>query len=114
MQISYPNEYGAITATQEEEVARLGRSFAAINFALCDDGLIRYSLDLMYSYGGFASPVWIDSAGYATTGDARVAALEDLLRQWPKAWPSEPSSVYEELRLMREQIQSHLSQPSLF
>jgi len=68
----------------------------------------------MYSYGGFGGPIRIDSKGYATLNAARMAALDELLRQWPKAWPSEPTSVHHELRLMRDQVESHLRQPSLF
>jgi hypothetical protein len=40
--------------------------------------------------------------------------MEALLRRWPKPFPTDPSSVHDELRLMREQIESQLRQPSLF
>lgn len=114
MEISKPNENGVLEAACRETVAVRGRSHAAVEFALAEDGLFRYSLHVMYSYGGFGGPIWFDQTGYSTLATARTAALQELLRKWPRAWESEPTSVHEELRELREQIESQLRQPSLF
>lgn len=115
MQVSKPNQYGAMKADYEETVARHGdRFFARVNVALCEDGLYRFSTSMMYSYGGFGGPVFSDCPGFATIAAAIDAGLEDLLRCWHKPFPSEPQSVHDELNDMRQQIEARLRQPSLF
>jgi hypothetical protein len=66
----------------------------------------------MYSYGGHSSPIWIETSGYATFADARIAGMEELLRCWPTPFPSEPQSVHHELADMRQQIVNQLQQPA--
>ena len=114
MDISIPNEHGCLKVGCTEVVARLGHSSAEVNIALSDDGRYRYSVSVMYSYGGFCGPVTADGDGFADIQAAKTAGMEELLRRWPKPFPTEPSSVHHELRLMREQIESQLRQPSLF
>jgi hypothetical protein len=114
MEISTPNEFGAITPGHEEIVARHGRSFAAVNVALCEDGLYRCSTSQMYSYGGFTGPVFIGRPGFTRLADAITAGLDELLRRWHTPFPSEPQSVHEELNDMRRQLEAKLRQPSLF
>lgn len=114
MQINETNENGVYRKTSSEIVARHGRSYAEISLAFCDDGLYRCAVSLSYSYGGYFSPIFASTEPFSTSAAARTAALEELLESWPKAWPTEPASVHEELRIMRMQVQSQLSQPSLF
>jgi hypothetical protein len=114
MDISNFNENGMLEAGHREEVARHGRAFAGVDFALCDDGAYRYSIDVMYSYGGFCGPISVEGPSFATLASARDAALEELLRRFPTAWESEPQSVHDELRILREQVEAQLRQPSLF
>lgn len=114
MEISTANEYGAMRATHREVVAQHGRSFAAVNVALCEDGLYRSSTTLQYSCGGFSGPVFIDSPGYASTAAAVDAGLAELLRHWHNPFASEPQSVHDELADLRRQVESRLRQPSLF
>lgn len=52
MDISVPNANGVLPEGLHEVVARKNRSYAAINIALCEDGLYRMSVELRYSYGG--------------------------------------------------------------
>jgi hypothetical protein len=40
-----------------------------------------------------------------------MAALEELLRKWHRPFPSDPATVQAELRILREQVEAHLSQP---
>lgn len=115
MEISKPNQYGAMKAGYEEVVARHGdRYFAGVNVALCEDGLYRQSTSMMYSYGGFSGPVFMSTRGYGSIGAAIDAGLDELLRHWHKPFPSEPQSVHDELNDMRQQIESRLRQPTLF
>jgi hypothetical protein len=109
-----PNEWGAMSGGIEEIVAQRGRSYAAVRVLLCADGLFRQSTQLMYSYGGHASPVFMQTPGYASFADAKSAGMEELLRDWPKGNLHEPQSVLAELAELREQIASQLRQPSLF
>jgi len=94
-------------------VASHGRSYASIEYALCEDGFIRCSVHFQYSYGGFGEPITVDGKRYATKADARTAGIEKLLRNWHKPFPMEPQSVPDELRLLREQIEACLHQPIL-
>ncbi len=114
MEVSKPNQYGVLETGRREVVATYGRFYAAVELALCEDGLYRSSVELFYSYGGFCSPIFDTAEGFATEAAARTAALEELLRKWHRPFPSEPASVHEELRILREQVERHLSQPSLF
>ena len=114
MDISTPNENGCLDVGCTEMVARLGRSSAEVNIALGEDGRYRYSVSVVYSYGGFGSPISAEDDGFADMQTSKTAGMEDLLRRWPKPFPTDPSSVHDELRLMREQIESLLRQPSLF
>lgn len=115
MEISQPNEFGVMRPYHEEIVARHGeRYYAAVNVALCEDGLYRMSTSMMYSYGGFCGPVFMESEGFATLSAAIDAGLNDLLHRWHKPFPSEPQSVHDELDGMRQQIEARLRQPSLF
>lgn len=114
MQLSVPNEHGVYESSTREMVARQGRSYAAVNIALCEDGLYRIGLDLHYSYGGFCFPICVDSQGFTSLVEARVAGLESLLARWPRPFPSDPRSVCEELAELHRQVKSHLVQPSLF
>jgi hypothetical protein len=112
--ISSANEFGVLEVTRTDVVAQHGRSYAAIKIARGNDGFYRYGLDLMYSYGGFGWSPHAADDGYATVNAATEAAIDELLRRWPKAFCSEPQSVREELSAMRSQAESHLRQPSLF
>jgi hypothetical protein len=115
MEISQPNEYGAMRAGHREIVARHSeRCFAAVNIALCEDGLYRQSTSMMYSYGGHSSPVFLSTPGYRTFAEAIDAGLHELLRRWHGPFHSEPQSVRDELDDIRQQIESRLKQPSLF
>lgn len=115
MEISKPNEWGAMRAGHKKIVARHGgRCYAAVNIALCEDGLYRQSTSMMYSYGGRSSPVFVGTPGFTTITEAIDAGLDELLRRWPTPFPSEPQSVHDELHDMRQQIEARLKQPSLF
>lgn len=114
MQVSKPNHHGVLPEGHYEQVARHGRAFAAVSFALCEDGCYRYSVELHYSVGGFCGPITLDVQAFATLDAARTAALEELLRRWHKPFPSDPASVHEELRILRGQVEARLRQPSLF
>ena len=115
MDISKPNDYGALNGGILRIVARHGaRSYAGVKIAFCEDGFFRFSIELQYSYGGFGGPVFDTSDGYTTEAAAETAGTENLLRKWPKAFGSEPASVHEELLAMRRQIEAQLLQPSLF
>ena len=114
MHVSHPNENGVLEAGQREIVARHGRGYAAIKIALCEDGMFRYGLDMNYSQGGFVCPITLADEGFSSVSEARLAAITALLRHWHSPFPSEPASVCDELRIMREHIEAHLAQPSLF
>jgi hypothetical protein len=108
------NENGVYASSSVEIVGRHGRSFAEIRLAYCDDGQFRFGLGVQYSYGGFSGPNFDTATAFASLAAARNAALEALLAKWPKPFASDPASVHEELRLMREQVASQLRQPTLF
>lgn len=109
-----PNQYGVYRAETIEELARIGRAFAAIEFCQCEDGLYRYSLQLQYSYGGFGGPICASTEGFATQAAAKEAGVAELLRRFPEGWASDPQSVHDELRYMRAKIESDFRQPTLF
>jgi hypothetical protein len=109
-----PNEYGVYEPDTVEEMARCGRSYAAVRLCQCEDGLYRYGLTLHYTYGGFGGSISDRCKGFGTCGEARDAATTDLLRRFPKAWASEPQSVHDELRDLKAQIERRFRQPSLF
>lgn len=114
MEPSTRNEHGVYTKTTVEIVAQHDRSSAEIRLAYCDDGQYRFALSVHYSYGGFGAPVTDANGAWPSLTAARMAGLEALLARWPTAFTSEPGSVHEELRSMREQVASRLSQPTLF
>jgi hypothetical protein len=114
MKVSQPNEHGVLESGRREVVASRGRAYAAVNIALREDGRFSYGLEMNYSHGGFAFPICIDGESFATMDAAHTAALGELLRRWHKPFPSERTSVHDELRDLREQVESHLCQPSLF
>lgn len=109
-----PNENGLYEPEAREELARIGRSYAAVKICQCDDGLFRYALDVTYSYGGFSGPITTQDDGFTTFKAAKDAGTEKLLRRFPFPWPSDPKSVHDELAAMRGQIDRQLRQPSLF
>ncbi|MBX3396717.1 MAG: hypothetical protein KF841_15275 [Phycisphaerae bacterium] len=114
MQPSKPNAYGVLEPSLREVVATRGRAFAAVNIALCDDGMYRFGVEMHYAYGGFTFPISIEGPGYATIDAARTAAMECLLRSWHTPIPSDPDIVRAELFEMRQQIEARMRQPSLF
>lgn len=114
MQPTKPNQHGVLPEDNREIVASRGRAFAAIRFALSEDGLYRYGLELNYSYGGLSYPICIDGEGFHTVEAARTAALEQLLRSCPKSFPSDPESIRVELFDLHRQVTTRLSQPTLF
>lgn len=114
MEISTPNQYGAMKATHNEIVARHGRCYAAVNVALCEDGLYRISTSMQYGHGGFGGPVFLETPAYPTVAAAINAGPRDLLRHWHTPFSSEPQSVQDELNDMRQQIEARLTQPTLF
>jgi hypothetical protein len=114
MQVSHPNEHGVLPEGHTETLARHGRAHVTITFALCDDGQFRYGLSMMYSHGGFSTPISGSCQGFSSIEAARTAAIERMLCRWHSPFPSDPASVHEELRKLREQLESHLRQPSLF
>ena len=114
MDISTPNENGCLAVGCTETVAQLGRSSAGVNVAMDDHGRYYYSVSVTYSYGGFGGPICADGESFADKQAAKTAGMEELLRRWPKPFPTDPSSVHDELRLMRGQLENELRQPSLF
>jgi hypothetical protein len=108
------NENGVFKVEATEELARRGRAFAAVRLCQCNDGLYRYSLDMAYSYGGFCGPISVSCKGYTTYSEAKDAGTAELLRRFPKARPSEPQSVHDELRELKVQIEHRHREPTLF
>jgi hypothetical protein len=113
-EICIANEWGAVTGGTDEIVAQRGRSYAAIRVGLCEDGLYRMTTALQYSYGGHCGPIFLSTLGYTSFAEARTAAMEKLIRTWPKGNLHEPQSVLQELADLREQVAVQLQQPSLF
>lgn len=99
------NENGVYEAEATEELARRGRSYAAVHLCQCENGLFRYALDVAYSYGGFCGPIFATATGFGTCSEAKDAATKELLRRFPKAWASEPQSVHDELCELKAQIE---------
>lgn len=108
------NENGVYEIEIVEELARRGRSYASVRIAQCDDGLFRFALDMMYSYGGFCGPITDHTLGFETAALAKDEATALLLERFPKPWASEPQSVHDELREMKAQIEARIRQPTLF
>ncbi len=108
-----PNENGVYEPDVTEELARRGRAYAAIRLCQCIEGLHRYSLDLMYSYGGFCGPITDDEPGYPTRDAARDAGVARLLARFPTG-RHDPDSVVTELRELRQLVEGRYAQPSLF
>ena len=76
------NEHGVYEAEKREELARIGRSYAAAHFCQCDDGLYRYALDVSYSYGGFCGPISAHGEGFPDYAAAKNAAIKELSRNF--------------------------------
>ncbi|MCC7390173.1 MAG: hypothetical protein IT431_15550 [Phycisphaerales bacterium] len=114
MQPSKPNEHGVLEAGRREVVACHGRAYVAIKLALCDDGMYRFGVEMMYTSGGLFSPIIINDPGYPTPDAARKAAMDGLLRSWHSPFPSDPECTRRELAEMRREIAALLQQPSLF
>lgn len=108
------NENGVYEPKIVEELARRGRSYASVEIAQCKDGLHRYALDVMYSYGGFGGPITDHGQGFGTSDAAKEAATQDLLRRFPKGHAGDPQSVHDELCDLKQQIEQGFRQPSLF
>jgi hypothetical protein len=108
------NEHGINEADSIEEVARCGRSYVAVEICQCEDGLFRYGLDFMYSYGGFSNPISDGAEGFTSSSTAKDAGVKEILRRFPQYWPSEPQSVHDELRNIKAQIERNFCQLSLF
>ena len=113
MEISTPNEHGCLRGGVTEVVAHLGRSEAVVKIARCPDGAYRFSVGLTYSYGGFSGPITMDDEPYPTRTRHGMPVWRNSAR-WHKPFASDPQSVHDELRILREQIESQLRQPSLF
>ena len=114
MQVSVPNDNGVLDEGHRETLACFGRAHAKITFALCEDGQFRYGLSMTYSYGGFSMPISGSFQGFPSIEAARTAAIKAMLCRWQSPFPSDPASVREELRRLREQLEARLQQPSLF
>jgi hypothetical protein len=114
MQVSKSNENGVLPDGATETVARLGRYYAAIDFALAEVGLYRYSINLFHCHIGFCSPICANDPGFRSLEAARTAGLEELCRRWPCGEHIGPQGVRNELAELRRQVESRLRQPSLF
>lgn len=108
------NENGVYLDYSVETLASVGRSYAKVKIAQCDDGLFRHAIDFGYSYGGMSGPITDHGEGHPTREAAKAAGIAELRRRFPKAWGSEPHSVHAELKEMLDQIEAHDLQPSLF
>lgn len=108
------NENGVYLDYSVETLASVGRSYAKVKIAQCDDGLFRHAIDINYSYGGMCGPITDHDDGHPTYEAAKNAGIAELRRRFPKAWDSEPQSVHAELKAMLDQIEAHERQPSLF
>lgn len=109
-----PNEHGVYEPDITRELARCGRSYAAVTLAKCTDGLFRYAIQFHYSYGGMGGPIKDGARGYSSQAAAEDAGVVELLRCFPKWWPSEPVSVRDELAALRQMIETKHRQLSLF
>ncbi len=109
-----PNENGVYTKYQTEAIARHNRSHASVEIARCTDGRYRFSVGVTYSYGGFSGPITDKGEGFEHYDDARRAGVAELLKRFPKPWPSDPHSVHAELEIMRKQVAECIRQPTLF
>lgn len=108
------NEHGVYQAENIEEIARHERSYGIVEICHCEDGFYRYGVSLLYSYGGTASPITKNAKGYASYSAAKDAGGKELLQRFPTLWLSDPQSVHNELKIMREQIELYFRQPTLF
>lgn len=109
-----PNENGVYEAEIVEELARVGRSHATISVARCGDGLLRFAIDVQYSYGGLCGPITDHGEGFESMTAVKEAATRELLRRFPKGSASDPQSVHDELREMKAQIEQGYREPTLF
>lgn len=109
-----PNRNGVYQAEKTIEVARHGRSFAAVQVCQCEDGLYRYALDYWGTNRGFCGPIKAAQPGYPSFKAASDAGGEAMLRQFPMPHPYDPEKECRELIAMRAQIEACVRQPSLF
>lgn len=109
-----PNQNGVYAAEIVDQMARVGHSYANIEIAQCDDGLYRYAFNCMYSLGGFCGPITKHTMGFESLDALRNEALAALIGRFPKPFASDPTSVHAELREMKQQLENHFRQPSLF
>ena len=108
------NCYGVLTDYVTEIVASFGRSTAEVRIAMAAEGDYRFGISLSYSYGGIGSAPSTDDEAFATYAQALDGGIAMLLRRWHTPLPSDPASVHEELRILREQLLARQRQPSLF
>jgi hypothetical protein len=109
-----PNKNGVYEAESTEELARRGRSYAALKLCQCKDRRYRYALDVAYSYGGFCGPISASGKGFKTYAEAKDAGMREFLRRFPKASPGDPQNVHDELRELKAQIEARWREPMLF
>jgi hypothetical protein len=114
MQPSSVNDAGVLVDYVTETIATAGYSAAEVKIAMGDDQRYRVGVSLSYSYGGFGWAPAADAESYATYAQALDAGLQVLLRRWHTPFASDPASVHEELKLLREQVLARLQQPTLF
>lgn len=109
-----PNRNGVYQAERTIEIARHGRSFAAVRVCQCEDGQYRYALDFWGSLQGFCGPITGDCPGYPNLKAVSDAGRAAMLRQFPMPQAYNPENEYRELIAMRAQIEAGVRQPSLF
>jgi hypothetical protein len=114
MEISKPNKLGVLMDKHQEVVARHGKSYAAVNIALCEDGQYRQCVELQFSQGGYSGPITVDDPPYPTFEAAKIAGVQELLKRWDAPFPGLRYTVQEELRDMRRQVEDQVRQPGLF
>jgi hypothetical protein len=114
MDVSKPNGSGVLPPGHREIVAQCGGSYAAVNLALSEDGLYRFSTEWHSSRSGYGGPISLDAPGFSTAQAAITAGLQKLLGRWHSLFPSESHTVQHELAEMRRQIEARLRQRTLF
>ena len=108
------NEHGVYEPERTEELARIGRSYAAARSCQCDDGLYRYALDVSYSYGGFCGPISTHGEGFPDYAAAKNSAIKELLAKFPKGFPTDLEHVRNELAALKAMVTDTFRQPTLF
>lgn len=85
-----PNRNGVYQAEKTIEVARHGRSYAAVQVCQCEDGQYRYALDFWGSQSGFCGPIKGDGPGYSSSKAASDAGREAMLERFPTPHAYDP------------------------